>query len=335
MATQEKKLVDRVAGWLRVYDDGSVDRTWTGPPEVKFVMDPVPPHDHFIDGVATTDATTDGGGLKLRIYLPESQETDPKKLPLLLHFHGGGFCLSDADWFMYYTVYTRLAREARAIVVSPYLRQAPEHRLPAACDDGFAALLWLRSVAQGKSHHQWLDDAADFNRVFLIGDSSGGNIAHQVAVRAGEEDLAPLNLAGAIPIHTDFCRTQLSKSEMEKPETPFLTPDMMDKLFSMALPEGATKDHPITCPMGEAAPPLETLKLPPYLYCMADHDLVRDRELEFYEAMKKANKEVELFMSHDVGHSFYLNKIAVDSDPKTAEETRKLFQGIIQFINKY
>ncbi|KAH6776385.1 hypothetical protein C2S52_013946 [Perilla frutescens var. hirtella] len=183
-------------------------------------------------------------------------------------------------------------------------------------------------------HHQWLDEAADFNRVFLIGDSSGGNIVHQVAARAGDEDLTPLKLTGAISIHTDFCRTQRSKSEMEQAATPFLTPEMMDKLFSMALPEKATKDHPITCPMGEAASSLETLKLPPYLYCMADHDLVKDRELEFYEAMKNANKEVELFMSHDVGHSFYLNKIAVDSDPKAAEETRKLLQRIIEFVNK-
>ncbi|KAG6424817.1 hypothetical protein SASPL_115237 [Salvia splendens] len=292
------------------------------------MMDPVPPHDDFIDGVAIADATTDSG-LKVRIYLPEKKPDDPEKLSLLVHFHGGGFCLSDADWFMYYTVYTRLAREARSIVVSPYLRQAPEHRLPAACDDGFSALEWL---SRGEPRHPWIDGAADFGRIFLIGDSSGGNIAHQVAARARD---AGVKLAGAVLMHTDFCRTQRSKSEMEKAETPFLTPEMMDKMLEMALPEGATKEHPITCPMGEAAPPLETVRLPPYLYCMADHDLVRDREMEFYEAMKKAGKEIELFTSHDVGHSFYLNKIAVDSDPKVAEETRKLFEVIICFINTH
>ncbi|XP_047946224.1 probable carboxylesterase 17 [Salvia hispanica] len=326
--SQERKVVEKISGWLRIFDDGTVDRTWTGPPTVKFMMDPVPPHNDFIDGVAVADATTDSG-LKVRIYLPEKKPDDPEKLPLLVHFHGGGFCLSDADWFMYYTVYKRLAREARAIVVSPYLRQAPEHRLPAACDDGFSALEWL---ARAGPHHPWLDGAADFGRIFLIGDSSGGNIAHQVAARAGD---AGVKLAGAVLMHTDFCRTQRSKSEMEKAETPFLTPEMMDKMLEMALPEGATKEHPITCPMGEAAPPLETVRLPPYLYCMADHDLVRDREMEFYEAMKKAGKEIELFTSHDVGHSFYLNKVAVDSDPKVAEETRKLFEVITRFINTH
>ncbi|KAG8391078.1 hypothetical protein BUALT_Bualt01G0150400 [Buddleja alternifolia] len=330
---QEKKVVDEVSGWLTVFDDGSVDRTWTGPPQVKFLSDAVPPHHHFIDGVATNDVSTDG--LKLRIYLPEKQANDPGKLPIILHFHGGGFCISEADWFMYYTVYTRLARAASALVVSVYLRRAPEHRLPAPCDDGIAALQWLRSVAAGQAQEPWLKEHADFNRVFLIGDSSGGNIVHQVAARAGEENLNPLRLAGAIPIHPGFCRARRSKSEVENPETPFLTLSMVDKFLSFALPVGATKDHPITCPMGEAAPPLEGLNLPPYLYCVAEQDLLKDTIMEFYEAMKKANKDVEVLMSEGVGHSFYLNKIAVDMDPNTALQTNKLFQGIKDFIQNH
>lgn len=330
---QEKKVIDEVSGWLTLYDDGSVDRTWTGPPEVKFMSDAVPPHHQFVDGVATADVTSDG--LKLRIYLPENHEKD-EKLPILLHFHGGGFCISEADWFMYYAVYTRLARETRAVVVSVYLRRAPEHRLPAACDDGFAALMLLRAAAGGGAALlPWLTDHADFSRVFLIGDSSGGNIVHHVAARAGHEDINPLRLVGAIPIHPGFCRSRRSKSEMEQPETPFLTLAMVDKFLNLALPVGATKDHPITCPMGEAAPPLTAVALPPYLYCVADQDLIKDTEMEFYEAMKRANKEIELLINNGVGHSFYLNKIAVDLDPNTAGQTRKLFQGIKEFIDKH
>ncbi|KAL8483116.1 hypothetical protein ACS0TY_025973 [Phlomoides rotata] len=329
---QEKKVIDEVSGWLTLYDDGTADRTWTGPPEVKFMSDAVPPHDHYVDGVATDDVTVDG--IKLRMYLPEKQEKDVEKLPILLHFHGGGFCISEADWFMYYAVYTRLAREARAIVVSVYLRRAPEHRLPAACDDGYAALMLLRAAADGRSLHPWLTDHADFNRVFLIGDSSGGNIVHHVAARAGKEDIKPLRLGGAIPIHPGFCRSRRSKSELEQPETPFLTLDMVDKFLNLALPVGATKDHPITCPMGEAAPPLEEA-LPPYLYCVADQDLIKDTEMEMYEAMKRANKKVELLINNGVGHSFYLNKIAVDLDPTTSDQTKKLFHAIKEFVDKH
>ncbi|GFP93932.1 probable carboxylesterase 15 [Phtheirospermum japonicum] len=123
----EKKVIDEVSGWLKLYDDGSVDRTWTGPPQFKFMSDPVPPHHHFIDGVATID-TTVTDGLKLRTYLPEKQESDPEKLPILLHFHGGGFCISEADWFHVLRHLQAPRHASRAIVVSVYL--PPRARAP-------------------------------------------------------------------------------------------------------------------------------------------------------------------------------------------------------------
>lgn len=333
----EKKVVDEVSGWLRVFDDGSVDRTWSGPPQVKFMADSVPPHHEFVDKVAVRDVVVDdNSGLQVRIYLPETKPgIDHSKLPILLHFHGGGFCISRPDWFMYYTVYTRLARTAAAMCVSVYLRRAPEHRLPAAIDDGYSALLWLSSLAKGDSYEPWLADHADFNRVFLIGDSSGGNLVHAVASRAGEADLKPLRLAGAIPIHPGFVRSERSKSELEQPQSPFLTLDMVDKFLSLALPVGSTKDDPITCPMGAAAPRLEDLTLPPILLCIAESDLLIDTEMEYYEAMKKANKKVELLVNPGMTHSFYLNKIAVDMDPKTAAQTDGLIAGIVEFIKNH
>ncbi|KAJ7949404.1 Alpha/beta-Hydrolases superfamily protein [Quillaja saponaria] len=334
---QQKKLIHEVSGWLRVYDDGSVDRTWTGPPELKFMAEPVPPHEEFIAGVAVLDVTIDqNSGHRVRIYLPEVEEHEEyNKLPILLHFHGGGFCISQADWYIYYHIYTRFAREARVICVSPFLSRAPERRLPAAIDDGYSALLWLQSLAKAELHEPCLKKHADFRRVFLIGDSSGGNIVHHVAARAGKVDLTPLKLTGMIPIHPGFLRSERSKSELENPETPFLTRDMADKFINLSLPIGATKDHPLTCPMGPAAEQLNELKIPPYLLCLAEKDLIWDTEMEFYEAMKKANKDIELFISKGMTHSFYLNKIEVDMDPNTAAETGALIAGIKQFIDKY
>ncbi|KAD4982777.1 hypothetical protein R6Q59_002408 [Mikania micrantha] len=329
----QRKIIDQVSGWLTVYDDGFVDRTWTGPPQFKFMSDPVPPHRHFIDGVATHDLLIDDeSDLRVRVYLPEVPE--PEKLPVLVHYHGGGFCISQADWYMYYNIYTRIARESRAIVVSTYLRLAPEHRLPAAIEDGYATVLWLKDVANDKAYEPWLSTKGDFNRVFLIGDSSGGNIVHQVAKKAaGEnESLRPLRIAGAIPIHPGFARAMRSRSEIEKPQSPMLTLDMLDKFLKMGLPLGSTKDHPITCPMGEA---VDGLDLPPYLLCLAEDDLVIDTEMEFYDGMKKDGKKIELFVNNGVGHSFYLNKIAIDFDQNTSDQTRKMIQAIAQFVKNH
>ena len=137
------------------------------------MVDPVPIHEEFIEGVAIRDVEL-GPSSRVRVYIPDTGiGSDPnEKLPVILHFPGGGFCISQADWFMYYAVYTKLARVARAIVVSVYLRLAPENRLPAAIDDGFSALLWLTSLARGDAHEPCISNKTDFNRIFLIGDLS-------------------------------------------------------------------------------------------------------------------------------------------------------------------
>ncbi|KAF5750316.1 carboxylesterase 15 [Tripterygium wilfordii] len=333
-----KKIVEVVPGWLRVFEDGTVDRTWTGPTEAEFMTKPVPPHEDFIDGVAVRDVAIDPNqGFAVRIYIPERNRDiqDQEKLPIILHFHGGGFCISRPDWFMYYNFYTKLVRSAQVVCVSVFLRLAPEYRLPTACKDGFAAFLWLMSVALGECPEPWLDNFADFGRVFLIGDSTGGNIVHHVAARAGAMNTEPVKLAGGIAIHPGFQRAEPSKSFLELPETPLLTRDMISKFMALALPKGCTMDHPIICPMGPDAPSLAGLKLPPMMVVVAEKDLLRDTELEYCEAMKEAGKEVEVLINEGMGHSFYFDKIAVDNDPETADQTTKLIEGIKSFIDRH
>ncbi|XP_042487086.1 probable carboxylesterase 15 [Macadamia integrifolia] len=333
----QKKVIEEVACWLKLFNDGSVDRTWSGPPEAEFMAKPVPPHEEFIGGVAVRDLTLDTkSGLGVRLYMPERNPDDDEKLPIVVHFHGGGFCISQPEWYMYYHIYTRLVNSARVMCVSVKLRLAPEHRLPAACEDGHSVLQWLRAVALGKLSEPWLEANGDFKRVFLIGDSSGGNLVHDVAARAGAEDLAPVRVAGGIPIHPGFVRAERSKSELEKKsDSPFLTLEMVDKFLALALPIGSTKDHPLTCPMGPVAPPLANLKLPPFLVVLAENDLILDTEIEYCDAMKKAGKDVEVLVNHGVGHSFYLNKIAVEMDPHTAWETHRLIAAIDDFIQRH
>jgi acetyl esterase/lipase len=119
------------------------------------------------------------------------------------------------------------------------------------------------------------------------------------------------------------------------PQAPFLTLDILDKFLSMALLIGSNKDHPFTCPMGAGAPPLDSLKLPPFLLCVAEKDLLWDTEMEYYEAMKKANKEVDLFVSKAMTHSFYLNKIAVDMDPTVRSQMDALIGRVKEFIENH
>jgi len=94
-----RKVVDEVSGWLRVLDDGSVDRTWTGPPEALPLMQPVPPYAEPRDGHTLHDLS---GEPNLRVYLPEVAGQGVTRLPVILQLHGGVFCISHPSWLMYH-----------------------------------------------------------------------------------------------------------------------------------------------------------------------------------------------------------------------------------------
>ena len=94
-----RKVVDEVSGWLRVLDDGSVDRTWTGPPEALPLMQPVAPYAEPRDGHTLHDLP---GEPNLRVYLPEVAGPGGARLPVILNLHGGGFCISHPSWLMYH-----------------------------------------------------------------------------------------------------------------------------------------------------------------------------------------------------------------------------------------
>ncbi|BAH95068.1 Os11g0139000 [Oryza sativa Japonica Group] len=244
--TTTRTLVESVTNWIRVYSDGSVDRL--GPPEAAAFMVLVPPYDDPRDGVTVHDVATDHG-VDVRLYLTTTAPA--RRRPVLVHFHGGGFCLSHAAWSLCHRFYARLTVDLDvAGIVSVVLPLAPEHRLPAAIDAGHAALLWLRDVASGGSDTiahpavERLCGAADFSRVFLIGDSAGGVLVHNVAARAGEagaEALDPIRLAGGVQLHPGFILPEKSPSELENPPTPFMTQETVDKFVVLALPVGTTR----------------------------------------------------------------------------------------------
>uniref|UniRef100_A0ACD5U361 Uncharacterized protein n=1 Tax=Avena sativa TaxID=4498 RepID=A0ACD5U361_AVESA len=341
--SRRKVVVDEVSGWLRVYDDGSIDRTWTGPPEALPLMQHVEPYAAPRDGHTLHDLP---GEPNLRVYLPEIKQQDSAgRLPVIVQLHGGGFCISHPTWVMYHHFYARLACAVPAIVVTAQLPLAPEHRLPAQMDAGVDVLRRLRSIVTSEAATledpaaELLREAADLSRVFLVGDSSGGNLVHHVAARVGADGpdvWAPLRVAGGVPIHPGFVRAARSRSELEETsDSVFFTLDMADKFIAMALPEGATKDHPYTCPMGPNAPPLESVPLPPMLVSVAEKDLIRDTNLEYCDALRAAGKDVQVLINRGMSHSFYLNKFAVDMDPTTGERTQELIDAIKGFVSRH
>ncbi|CAO2173138.1 unnamed protein product [Urochloa humidicola] len=152
----------------------------------------IPPSLDARTGVASKDVIVDQAtGLKARIYRPSRGAViggGGKRLPVLLYFHGGAFVVESAFDPVYHGYLNALVARANVVAVSVNYRLAPEHPLPAAYDDAWAALKWVvENARHGGGGEPWLAKHGDVSRLFLAGDSAGGNIAHNLAMRAGQQ----------------------------------------------------------------------------------------------------------------------------------------------------
>jgi acetyl esterase/lipase len=99
---------------------------------------PGPDVGEIVDGAFPAAA----GDLSYRLYRPPS----PGPHPVLVYFHGGGWVLGDAQSDD--PLCRDLCVRTDAIIVSVDYRHAPEHRFPAAIEDGLAAVRWVADSAE-------------------------------------------------------------------------------------------------------------------------------------------------------------------------------------------
>lgn len=130
-----------------------------------------------------------------------------------------------------------MALELQAVIVSVDYRLAPENRLPAAYGDAMEALHWIRTTQE-----EWLIRYADFGTCFLMGSSSGGNLAYRTGLRAAD-DLEPLKIRGLILHQPFFGGSRKVESELRLVNDPVLFPGVSDLMWGLALPIGADLDH--------------------------------------------------------------------------------------------
>ncbi|CAI8605138.1 unnamed protein product [Vicia faba] len=291
-------IVEEIKGLIKVHKNGYIER----PNIVPCVTADLNPNLNVISRDIIVDSVTN---IWARFYVPTSPQ---KKLPLLVYFHGGGFCVGSAAWSCYHEFLAMLSSKLSCIIMSVNYRLAPENPLPAPYDDGLNALIWLKKQIQNKanSEFEWWAKKCNFCSVFLGGDSAGGNIAYNVAKRVDScEDnfLRPLNLKGLILIQPFFggkertlsekCMVQLSGSALNLAAS--------DAYWRLALPYGEGRDHPWCNPLVK----LEELKMP-MLVCVSELDILKDRNLEFCDGLGRIGERVEYEVFEGVGHAFQI-----------------------------
>ncbi|CAO2193725.1 unnamed protein product [Urochloa humidicola] len=324
--TAPPHVVEDLLGVVQLFSDGSVVRG-----DESAIAPPGPFPD--VPGVQWKDVVYDATrGLRARLYRPPAVTGGRNnKLPVLVYFHGGGYCLREYDQPPFHSCCQRFAADLPAVVLSVQYRLAPEHRLPVAIDDGATFLSWLRAQAAlaggSAAAEPWLAESADFARTFVAGVSAGANLAHHVVVQvaAGKLAVDPVRVAGYVLFSAFFGSVERVATESAPPPGVSLTVETTDKFWRLALPMGATRDHPLANPFGPDSPGLELLPLPPALVVAPGRDVLCGHMLRYAAKLKEMGKAVELSEFPGERHGF--------SKGHWSEATEELIRILKRFVH--
>lgn len=226
----------------------------------------------------------DGPDVPVRLYRPDAVADDER--PTIVFYHGGGFVIGDLD--THDVVCRHVTNETGSVVISVDYRLAPEHPFPAAVRDAYAALEWAAGA----------DAPGDEDRLVVMGDSAGGNLAAVVSLMARD-------LAGPrIDYQVLFYPATSRRDDWESMER-FGTGYFLDEADMEWFHESYVQD-----PIHDANPyanPLEAKDLsglPPATVITAGFDPLRDQGAAYAEALDQDGVSVTYRNYDDVIHGF-------------------------------
>jgi len=231
------------------------------------------------------------GDLLVRILTPEGEGP----FPVIVYYHGGGWVIASVS--AYDASSRALTNAAQCMVVSVAYRMAPEHKLPAAHEDSYAATQWVMKHAAA-----W---GGDPRRVAVGGESAGGNLATAVCLMARHrKGMMPIHQLLVYPITNYGFNT---RSYWENARAKPLNRAMMMWFFRQALKNSAQGRNPYISPLRA-----NVKGLPPATVVLAEIDPLRSEGAAYAERLRNAGVPVRLRLYHGVTHEFFGMGAVVD-----------------------
>ena len=226
-----------------------------------------------------------GGEIPARGYLPND---DPRDLPTVVYYHGGGWVLGDLE--SHDAVCRALCNRAGMSVLSVDYRLAPEATYPAAAEDAYAAVEWIAGMYSQQGQEA---------RIAVAGDSAGGNLAavvSQMARDRGGPEISAQILIYPVTDHSFETESYKVNGGGEYG----LSEAGMRWFWDLYLNDGAEGGQPYASPLRA-----ENLSgLPRALTVTAEYDALRDEGEAYASALSAAGVPSSCTRYDGVIHGF-------------------------------
>lgn len=263
-----------------------------------------PTWDTFSDG-------EDGRRVPVRVFTPREQRRED----LLLFFHGGGWVTGDIE--SYTPACATMADLTGCRVASVDYRLAPEHPFPAGLEDCYGTARRLLEDPRRAG-------LSDPDRIVLVGDSAGGNLAAAVSLLLREQGhLTPSRQILLYPVtHWDHDpETSPFESVRRHGEDYRLTSTEMRDYLELYVPDPERRRHRLVSPL--MAPDLTGQ--PDTLMITAELDLLCDEGEAYAQALAGAGNRVRQHRVENALHGFI-------SLPRFARPLRDAYEVIDEFL---
>lgn len=234
----------------------------------------------------------------VRLYFPSEEMmkeglSEGADLPVILFFHGGGWVTESVE--TYDRVCARMSQSTGQVVASVEYRRAPEHPFPVPLEDCYAAAKALytnRSILH-----------TDPEKITVMGDSAGGNLAAAVALKA--RNTKDFRIERQILIYPALynCYTEESPfaSVRENGEGYLLTAVKMQDYIELYKSGDGDLLNPLFAPLMEK----KLGGMPRTLILTAEFDPLRDEGEEYGRRLKEAGNQVEIHRIPDALHGYF------------------------------
>lgn len=267
----------------------------------------------------------DGSRIRVRVYKPlkndnpshDKQSLD-KKLPALLYLHGGGYVLGVPE--IAHSQISGFLRTRDCVVIAPDYRKSVDHPYPAALDDAYDTLVWIKENADELGIRS--------DQIMVGGHSAGGGLTAATCLYA--RDQKEVNVAFQMPIYP------MIDDRMTNPSATNNTAPLWDSKNNQIgwdLYLKALKEKGLPIPI-YAAPSRSTdyTNLPPAITFVGDIEPFKDETVEYVDNLKKAGVAVKFEMYEGCYHGF---ETVVPKAKVSRAATQFLHEGFAYAVDNY
>jgi len=228
----------------------------------------------------------DRSKLRICIYKPKVMDGN---LPGVLWMHGGGYGMGLPEQCLVRA--KQLMNAHPCVVVSPDYRLTIEAPFPAALDDCYTALLWMKDHAE--------ELGINANQLFIGGDSAGGGLTAALALYA--RDKKQVNIAFQMPLYPMLDDRMQTVSAMDN-NAPVWNARSNHNSWKLLLGEAFGTEN-----VSEYAAPARATNfkgLPPTATFVGGLEPFRDETTDYVENLRKAGVTVDFKVFEGCFHAF-------------------------------